>query len=151
MGKPVQKNEKAVQGWEDQYDFGELEDLRQDFETVVGFLVTPKKDDKDPKPTRFVGVVREHVVKGENSWYVLESVANQEAQFRTKDGELLPVKRGDRIGVSDSAAIRGLETKIGHGAVLEFTGKLIQAKKGLMLEVKAKVGKEPVKELNPAA
>lgn len=126
----------------------EFEDLRRNFEPILGFLKKPHKN--NVTPVDFVGILRDVVPfkddRGKDTeFYVFVSTSDQPKTFYvTEDDETLPVKKGDRIGVSGSGAIKGLKDKKNHVAILHYTGEKISTKNGDMWVVDTKISKTPL-------
>src|SRR6516162_9729972 len=122
--KPMPKNDSTARKYTDD----DFEDYGQSFEPIVGFLNTPRKDDRDPASVFFVGEIVEQVKANDDSgaWLKFKSHIDQpECEVRNKDGEVSQVSAGDLIGVNQSAPLKGLEEKVGYLARLTFTGKKI--------------------------
>lgn len=136
----------------------EFEELRKEFEPVVGFLVVP--DEKGTrKPCTFTGILREVFKytdkrKKERAAAIFEAVENQNCVSWDKESQTeSQVKDGQRIGVAITGALKSIlpggdekRAKIGHMFYMDFTGELMDTEGGKMLIVKTKVSKKPVQE-----
>jgi hypothetical protein len=133
----------------------EMEDLRPDFEPVKGFVVVPRFNKLtmkvEPATADFAGVVTEVVNyeddRGKPRFFVTcVSLADQPhaAYWDGENKREVPIKKGDRVGVSGTGAISALKDKKGHYAVMHWTGTKKETKNGEMWEVNTKVSKAPV-------
>lgn len=127
----------------------ELEDLRESFEKITGFVQRPTSE--DPTPCKFAGVVGDTIkqaAKGkfkEGFWTVMIALYDQPgAVVVDSDGEEHNIVAGMRFGVSGSGAIKGLDKKKGHYALIEYTGRKVPTANGDMWEATCKVSKLPI-------
>ncbi len=135
----------------------EMEDLQGDFQSPIGFMRRPKKE--NPKGNKIAGIVRAAVEQpnklkpGETQhWYPLEITVDQpdcEVETRTEDGKAGPllkgVKAGTTVAVSETGAIKALATKVGHYAIIDYTGETEDiGKPSPMWVCNVKVSKAPV-------
>jgi len=143
----------------------EMQNLKPDFEPIKGFLRRPTED--DPTPVTFAGILIDAIKyknpkkpKEDAYWYSF--VATQDFPnciLDDKDEGELPVEKGDRVGVSESGAIKVLSikddngrlAKRGHFVQLHWTGKKVETKNGDMWEIVSAVSTHPFKGFDPSS
>jgi hypothetical protein len=121
-----------------------------DFEPIVGFVIT--KGDDVQYPIKLEGMIdgviayNDKRAKREKNWYAIVATKDQSILFYDSENDKRgSVKKGMRLGLSETGALRKLANKNGHYVWLTWTGKKIDTGNSQpMWEVLVECSKEPL-------